>query len=219
MRLKLYLMIILILITGIFYYNLTGYYLYESNIQTRQAIVTRIIDGDTIETSIGTIRLKSINTPEKAQPKQHYEQAKNYLTLLQNQTITIEVHSIDQYSRLLGYVYYQNKNINQIILENGLAHLYLYNQETDSYSKQLEKTETRARQNQLGIWRPSPYSTCLKLLNLKHTEPESIQIQNTCNIELNIIIKDDSASHIYKETIQPNSIFTKDFSHIFNNRR
>ena len=70
---------------------LLGYLISESKITgniTYEKIkvnLTRAIDGDTIDTDIGKIRLLGINTPEKKNPG--YEEALNFLKNYENKTI------------------------------------------------------------------------------------------------------------------------------------
>ena len=55
----------------------------------------------------------------------------------------------------------------------------------------------------------------IELIKLKTDEPEKLVLQNNCNKEIKIVFKDD-ATHIYRATINSNSQFTKEFSHIWN---
>jgi endonuclease YncB( thermonuclease family) len=199
---------ILFLSSLIFYYQLT-----DPTPSLITAQVTRIIDGDTLQTQDNqTLRLLGINTPESSQP--FYQEAKDYLTnLTANQTIQIESHGTDKYQRTLSYIFYDSSNINAKILSNGLATLYYYDK--DPHYKELYEAEKFARNNQLGIWKLSPNSACLEILEFKTTEPEILTLKNNCEIFLNITYKDD-ATHIYKTTLQSKQIYTQNFSHIWN---
>ncbi len=197
----------LFLLSGILYYNLT---LPSPNLTTAQ--VTRIIDGDTLELNNKIkIRLIGINTPESNQP--YYEEAKQFLTKLQNQTVQLESHGLDKYQRTLGYIFFQDQNINNQILQQGLATLYYY--EKDSHYNNLKQAEQFARENEIGLWEKSPDAHCIKIITFKTSEPEQLTLQNTCDKILNITYKDD-ATHIYQATIQPREIYTREFSHIWN---
>ncbi len=205
------LILVLIIVSGILYFN------YVSTTNTQKEItLSRIIDGDTIEAENGfKIRLKGLNVPEKGMPG--YQEATHFLeNNLQNQKIYFENTGIDKYGRFLGYLLVNNQNINQEILRNGLGHLYYY--EKDSYYEKLKQTEEKARNSQLGIWKKSQYSDCLKLIELdyydKGDDHEKLILQNNCGKEINVIIKDD-ATHIYKERIKEGT-FTKTFQNIFN---
>jgi len=208
MLIKQIIIAILFLASGLFYYQIT-----EPTINPQTTQVLKIIDGDTIKLSNHQIfRLLGINTPEKNQL--YYQEAKQFLTtLIQNKTIQIETRGIDKYGRTLGYIFLNNQNINTKILENGLATLYYYNK--DHHYDELQQAEEQARLNQIGLWKKSPNTNCVKILKFKTSEPEILILQNTCNITLNITYKDD-ATRIYHATLKPNSQYTKIFSHIWN---
>lgn len=207
---KTILIICLIIISGIIYYNYTP----PNTLQ--KVSVERVIDGDTIELENNIkIRLKGINVPERGMPG--YKIATNFLeNNLQNKQIYLENTGIDRYGRYLGYLFTNNQNINQKILENGLGHLYYY--EKDQHYSKLKQAEQKARNSKIGIWKTSPLSNCLKLIKLdyydKGDDHETLILQNNCNKEINIVIKDD-ATHTYKETI-PQGTYTKTFQNIFN---
>ena len=196
----------LFLTSGIFYYQLT-----EPKLQ--EQTVTRIIDGDTIQTETSlTIRLKGINTPEKQMP--FYQEATDYLTTLtQNKSIKIETYGTDKYGRTLAHIFLNDKNINEQILKQGLGTLYYY--EPDKHYKKLKQAEELARQNQWGLWQKSPDSNCIEITKFQTDEPESLTLKNNCNKILNITFKDD-ANHIYNTIIQPYDSYTKTTSHIWN---
>ena len=208
MRLKPIIIAILFITSGIFYHNFTDA---TPTLETYQ--VSRIIDGDTLDlTTNQRVRLKGINTPESSMP--YYTEAKTFLqSLAQNKSIEIESYGTDKYGRILAHLFINDKNINKEILQQGLATLYYY--EPDQHYEELKEAEEFARLNNKGLWEKSPNTNCIKLIELKTDEPELLILQNNCNKELNIIFKDD-ATHIYKETLNPNSIFTKTFSHIWN---
>jgi micrococcal nuclease len=207
MRPKHLILAILFIISAIFYYQITD------PVSTTTAKVIQVTDGDTLKTNTPqTLRLLGINTPEKNQP--FYQEAKDFLLgQVQNKTIQIESHGPDKYKRTLAYIFLEDQNINTQILSNGLATLYYYDK--DSHYNELKEAEEFARLNNLGIWKKSPDSNCIKITEFKTDEPESLTLQNNCNYQINLTYKDD-ATHIYKATIDPNSEHTKTFSHIWN---
>jgi len=173
------------------------------------ANVTKIIDGDTIETELGKVRMLGINTPEKNMPD--YEQAKLFLQQFQGKEVELIRTGEDKgiYGRKLRYVFYQNKNLNQEILELGLAHLYVY--EEDSFFSALKKAEEKARKQRLGIWEKSKdeCASCIKLVELNEIDPgEYVLLENSCSFSCNLndwTIKDDTASHLKKLDFSLNS--------------
>ncbi len=71
----------------------------------RKETVTKIIDGDTIETSVRKkpIRIEGLDTPEKGQPG--YSEAKKALNeLLKDEKITVTPAAIDVYGRTVAKV-------------------------------------------------------------------------------------------------------------------
>jgi micrococcal nuclease len=216
MQLKKLILIFLIISSGILYYDLTE----PKSSEKTKINVTRVIDGDTFEDFSGQkYRLKGINTPEKSQD--YYEEAKEFLKSLENNSAIIENNGRDRYGRILAHVFKNNQHINEEILKKGLGTLYYYDK--DKYYKNLEKAESSARKNQKGIWKKSPNENCLTLIKLKEKESpkrctnnEQLILENSCNNKIEITFKDD-ATHIYKETLKSKSTFTKNFSCIFNN--
>jgi len=208
MHAKPIIIIILFVTSAIFYYQIT-----DATSATETFEVQRIIDGDTLELSTGQrVRLKGINTPESNMP--YYQQAKDFLiSKSQNKSIQIENHGTDKYGRMLAHVFANDQNINEQILQNGLATLYYY--EHDNHYKDYAKAEEFARLNQKGLWQKSTDAHCIELIELKSDEPEMLILQNNCDKQLNITFKDD-ATHIYHEILKPKQTFTKTFSHIWN---
>ncbi len=203
MRIKIIVFVLLIIISGIFYYNLT-----EPKMQ--EVYISHVIDGDTIETENGVrIRLLGINTPEKGQFC--YEEARRFLQdLVENKSVSIEWKKTDKYGRILGYVFL-NGMINKKILENGFANIYYY--EKDRYFSQMGEAESSAREKEIGIWKKSQNYWCLVLEELKFNEPERLVLTNKCD-EMEVVIKDE-ATHIFNATLHSGK-WEKNFSHIWN---
>lgn len=202
---------ILIILSGVLYYYIT-----EPKSQRVEASLIRAIDGDTIETDLGRVRLLGINTPEKNEP--FYPEAKDFLANYENNTISIELHGKDKYDRWLGYLFYNNELLNEKILSQGLANLYVYDR--DNYFTRLESAEKTARESGRGLWKKSNNSLCINLVRLDYKDggecknQEQMILNNSCNSSLKIILKDD-ANHIYDESINP-GLWQKNFSCIWN---
>lgn len=209
-RVKQLIIILVILSSGVFYYYLT-----EPRYSQVSTNILQIIDGDTIDTDLGRIRLLGINTPEKNQPL--HDEAMNFLKKIEGKEVKIELHGKDKYGRWLGYVF-SDVFINEEVLKNGLANLYVYDK--DNYLSKLQKAENEARLSERGIWKKSSNSICIELITLTYLDlgeakdQEQLIINNKCNFSISVIIKDD-ANHIYKENLYP-GIFSKNFSNIFN---
>lgn len=215
METKTIIIIALFIISGIFYYQISG-----TTTNSKIFQVDRVIDGDTLKLTNGqTVRLKGINTPEKSMPFSN--EATIFLKNIENKSVKIKSYGVDKYGRTLAYIFLDNKNINKEILLRGLGTLYYYGE--DDYYSEFKKAEKLARLNKKGLWKESSNTNCIELIELKYKEQpkrcsnnEFLKLKNSCNKELKIIIKDD-ARHTYKETIKSNSIFTKNFSCIWNN--
>ena len=178
--------------------------------------VTRVIDGDTVDTDIGRIRMLGINTPEKKNPG--YEEALDFLKQYENKTIELEERGKDKYNRTLAYIYYQNKLLNSEILRQGLANLYVYDE--DENYQELEKAEKYARDNNLGLWKKSLNYGCIQLIQLKYdeggercTNNEQLILNNICN-NIQAILKDD-ANHIEMLNFSQ-GIYIQNFSCVWN---
>ena len=209
MELKHLIIAILMISSGIFYYQITG----EVVSETTGRIVSRVIDGDTFELENGQkVRLKGINTPEKSMF--FSEEAKSFVRgLVENKSVEIESHGFDKYGRMLAYVFIGGKNLNREILEKGFGTIYYY--EEDLHYNELKRAEEFARLNELGLWQKSSNEKCLEIIEFKTNEPEKLILKNNCDLNLEIMFKDD-ATHIYKVIVEANSFFEKEFSHIWN---
>ncbi len=211
MKKKELLLIFLFILSGFLYYSWAS-----SKTNIEEYLITRIIDGDTVELENSfKIRMLGINTPEKNML--HSELATEFLinTIL-NKTVKIEIIESDKYGRKLSYIFLNNDNINKNILEKGYAHLYYYDK--DKYYDELYNAEFYARKNNLGIWNKSINYDCINLVELKYNDDiygnETLILSNNCGKKINVIIKDD-ATHIYKRTLNE-GIYSENFSHIFN---
>ncbi|MBI2630367.1 thermonuclease family protein [Candidatus Pacearchaeota archaeon] len=185
---------------------LLGYLVSYSNENTTNkritANITEVIDGDTIDTNLGRVRLLGINTPEKKQ--RLYQNPKDFLSQFKGKQVYLEQtnEDKDKYGRMLRYVIYQGINVNKEIIRQGWAHYYSY--ETDKYSSELQKAEQSARIQELGIWEKSKDSCsgCIILKKLNNIDPgEYVLLGNSCSFQCNLTgytIDDDSSSHTKK---------------------
>jgi len=191
-----------------------------------QAILTRVIDGDTIEVTgpvIGNkthIRLLGLNSPEKNMP---YSQASaNFLKQFENKTVFLlrDKEDTDKYNRKLRYLFYENQLINLEILEKGFANSYYTS--GLKYEKQILRAENQALQLEVGIWAKSNQLCfdCIKLVDLNATT-ETIIIENICNYQCELsgwFIKDAGRNTFYLNSMKSNEKQTiKSSKEVWNN--
>lgn len=126
--------------------------------------VVEIIDGDTIRLENGKLlRFIGIDTPEMRvkketvwidHPQPFARQAKAFTrTLLGGECVRIEfdVERVDKYGRLLGYVFLDDRCINTLLLEEGIAVLYTRPPNV-KYTEEFLAAQTCARDKKKGLW-------------------------------------------------------------------
>jgi micrococcal nuclease len=161
---KLYILISILLITlipiGFFYFGSTDKSVY--------AEVTKVIDGDTIQVNsngrIETIRLIGIDTPEigtkyKAGEKGGELASSTAKRLLMSNTDNNRVklvsdpqlNNTDKYGRLLRYVYLNELDYGQYMIQEGYATEFTY---LSDYQKQgdYRTKQSEAKKQQKGVW-------------------------------------------------------------------
>lgn len=113
--------------------------------------VSRVIDGDSLDTERGLVRLFGIDTPESGQ--RCYAKAKNRLRGLAGNSIRLELgpRVTDQYGRLLAYAYTEDGlSIDEILIREGLASAWTRDGQHRDYLVGLER-EAR-RKNTGCLW-------------------------------------------------------------------
>jgi micrococcal nuclease len=125
--------------------------------------ISRVVDGDTIEISPAVdgkdeVRLIGVDTPETKDPDEGIEpygpEATDFAAdELMGQRIGLEfdVEKVDQYDRLLAYVYMGGEMFNEDLLEEGYAQAYPYPPNT-RYATRFEEAQEEARAGGFGIW-------------------------------------------------------------------
>ncbi len=173
---------------------LVGNYLFfnEFTHGTREkAIVARAIDGDTLELKDGRhIRLLNINTPEKTEKGS--QEAKQFLSALENKTVELEITGTEKYGRLLARVYSPDYvNLEQV--RQGNARMFLVNEKELTEFKQAQED---ARINERGIWKRSQYYECLRAeINKKD---EYVILTRECDVSLAHWTLQDESTKKYK---------------------
>jgi endonuclease YncB( thermonuclease family) len=115
--------------------------------------VVGVSDGDTIKVLRAgkqvKVRLSGIDCPEKRQA--FGKRAKRFTSdLVFAKIVTIKVHDIDRYKRIVGEVILEDGTIlNHELVRSGLAWWY---QRYAPDDKKLERLEKTARKNKHGLW-------------------------------------------------------------------
>jgi endonuclease YncB( thermonuclease family) len=133
----------------------------------KEAVVKRVIDGDTIELEGGeSVRLIGIDTPETVHPSKPVEwfgrEASAYTTgMLEGQRVILKydpantaINHLDKYDRLLAYVHrVDGVDFNATIIKKGYAHAYT--NYPFARMEEFRRYEAEAREKQLGLWSPN----------------------------------------------------------------
>jgi micrococcal nuclease len=128
------------------------------------ALVTKVIDGDTLEVSISgqlkKLRMIGIDTPETVDPRRPVEcfgkeASAKTKELLQGKEVRLEkdVSETDKYGRLLRYIYVGDSFINEQLVAEGYAEASAYPPDI-AHQAQLELAEKQAQELRKGLWAP-----------------------------------------------------------------
>jgi micrococcal nuclease len=138
-----------------------------SEIEAVQGVVTRVVDGDTIELKSGqVVRFINMNTPESTNKIEKYGKEASQFTkrMLNGKTVwlTKDISETDQYGRLLRFVWLKKPTnlsekefrancFNAILVLRGYAMSYSYKPDI-SYSNYFRKFDREAFEKKLGLW-------------------------------------------------------------------
>lgn len=111
--------------------------------------VVAIADGDTLtclyQKQALKVRLKHIDAPEKGQP--YGQRAKQALAgLVFRKSVQLEIEGLDKYRRLLAVVFEGSRNINLLLVEQGMAWAYLHTTPLYLHAQEQERNQ------RLGLW-------------------------------------------------------------------
>lgn len=125
-----------------------------------QYLVTRIVDGDTIQIETGQkVRYIGMNTPESVDPRKPVEcfgkeaSEKNKELVLNKKVYLIkDVSETDKYGRLLRYVYLEDGTfINSELVKQGYASVMTVPPDV-KYSALFLDFQKQAKDSKLGLW-------------------------------------------------------------------
>ena len=124
--------------------------------------VTRVIDGDTLVVSRGsvklTIRLVGIDAPEtskkKHEPGQPFGQqsTKHLAKIALNLSVDVKSYGADRYGRILGKVFADGNNVNLEMVKAGLAEVYRGTPAPGQDVGPYWRAEEEAKKARKGMW-------------------------------------------------------------------
>ena len=127
--------------------------------ETDTWLVSRVIDGDTIQLSNGEkVRYIGIDAPETKDPRKPVEcfgeeayQKNRELVLGKRVRLEKDVSERDKFGRLLRYVWVGDKMVNLELIKEGYARVYTVPPDV-KYQKLFQEAEQEARQFYRGLW-------------------------------------------------------------------
>lgn len=130
------------------------------------ALVTRVVDGDTVEARIGgeveDVRLIGVDTPETVKPGEPVQcfgpQASRFANrLLEGRRVRLVfgAERRDRYDRLLAYAYLDGDLVNAALVRRGLART-LTIPPNDRFAPRLRRLELAAARAGRGLWAACP---------------------------------------------------------------
>lgn len=128
-----------------------------------RAIVSRIVDGDTIELADGRkVRYIGIDTPETKHPNKEVEcfgeEASQYnqdLVLGQEVELEKDVSETDRYGRLLRYVWLNEVLVNKELVVAGYAQASSYPPDI-ARQAEFQTAQIEAQAESRGLWAACP---------------------------------------------------------------
>ena len=188
--------------------------------------VVEVTDGDTIKVKyngkIEKVRYLLIDTPETnhhtlgKQPLGEEAKQRNK-ELLSSGDVTIEFdvgNRLDDYGRMLAYIYVDGMSIQEILLGEGLARVaYIFPPNT-RYLDEFEKASAIAEEENIGVWQTEDYVTDRGFnaaVMASNSTQESTQTAGKCNIKGNINRQGKKIYHLptgkYYEQTNPEEWF------------
>ncbi len=208
MKKEVFYLVILFAFVFIINYRTIDDWLIKEFGQNENVFVLRIIDGDTIVTDIGRIRLLGINSPEKGEIG--YTDALNFLKskiLEKNITIVFEGEKKDKYKRYLAYIYYNGENINLESVRRGYSNYY-FPKKSPMHSK-FKTAWNECLRDGLNLCKKSRYN-CVDI-DYSNVDNQKISIINKCSYNLDIgnwSIKDEGRKkYVFKKFILSSNEF------------
>lgn len=130
--------------------------------------VVRVVDGDTYKINIDgteqTVRLIGVDTPESVSSDESKncvegKDASVYVkNLITGKRVYLEYDAgqTDKYGRVLAYVYYEDVQLEKILLEMGYARTMTIAPNVN-YADEYAKIQAKARESNTGFWETNPW--------------------------------------------------------------
>ncbi|MFJ6519078.1 thermonuclease family protein [Streptomyces filamentosus] len=141
---------------------------------SRTAVVTRVIDGDTVEVrgrgavvpagAVTRVRLLEIDTPEKGECFAREATARTRVLLPPGSTVRLERDDElkDRYGRHLLYLWNEDGVfVNEALVRGGHARSVLY-QPNDKYWSRISRAQSAARSAGAGLWGSCPATPAVR---------------------------------------------------------
>jgi len=122
------------------------------------ALVTRVIDGDTVELEDGTkIRYLLVDTPETTGGKNdcfgtEVTLFNQDLVLNKEVTLLYDLECTDHFGRLLAWVWVGDREVNSLLVERGYACVLYVSPNGKDSKDEFEALEAQAKAGNWGMW-------------------------------------------------------------------
>jgi micrococcal nuclease len=123
-------------------------------------IVAQVVDGDTIRLEGGTrVRLVQVDAPEIGQGECYARNSRRALATLIPPGTEVRLAADprldkrDRFGRALRYVFVGRQNINVVLVRQGAAAPYFFNDELGRFAARLLRAAQQARAAHRGLWR------------------------------------------------------------------
>ena len=127
--------------------------------EVRDAVVARIVDGDTLELVDGAhVRLVQIDAPELGERECYARDAREALAVLvpRGVSITLErdpaLDDRDRFGRELRYVRREGRNVNVELVRRGAASVWFFEGTRGRYAAELLGAVEAAEREERGLW-------------------------------------------------------------------
>ncbi len=126
-------------------------------------VVTRVIDGDTVELADGShVRYLGVDTPETVHPDKPVEcygpeatQANRKLVEGKRVRLARDTTDADKYGRLLRFVYVDGVDVSATLIEGGFGYVYSVLPDV-KHLEAYARLEQNARDHARGLWAACP---------------------------------------------------------------